>query len=133
MVKRLGILWRSARARVSVSLKNTWPDLLNLTIGLWMILSAFFTSLAGPPPGKIVALMSGAAVSVISLAAMIKFGRRKEAINLLLGLWLIAAPFVLGFADQWNPLINYVLDGLILAGHATFQMVDPPKQRRGAL
>lgn len=115
-----------------LSLKKSWPDLLNLTVGLWMIVSAFFPSLAGPPPGRLVALLSGIAVATMSLAAMVHFGFRKEAINLLLGLWLMAAPFVLGFAE-WNPLINYFLDGLTLAAHATFQIVKPPKQRRGAL
>jgi len=116
----------------TVSLKKVWPDLLNLSIGLWMILSAFFPSLAGRPPGAIVAMISGVAVAIISFAAMVRFAPRKEAINLLLGLWLIAAPFALGFVE-WNPLANYFLNGALLAGHATYQLVRPPKQRRGAL
>ena len=116
----------------TVSLTKVWPDLLNLTIGVWMIFSAFFPTLAGRPPGQIVALMSGVAIVIISFAAMVRFAPRKEVINLLLGLWLMVAPFALGFAE-WNPVINYFLDGLLLAGHATFQLVKPPKQRRGAL
>jgi len=84
------------------------------------------------PPGAIVAMISGVAVAIISFAAMVRFAPRKEAINLLLGLWLIAAPFALGFVE-WNPLANYFLNGALLAGHATYQLVRPPKQRRGAL
>jgi hypothetical protein len=71
------------------------------------------------------------AISVIFLAAMVKFGKRKE-INLLLRLWLILVPFAFGFAERWSPLINYVLDGLILVAHTTFQLLDAPKRRQGA-
>jgi hypothetical protein len=41
---------------------------------------------------------SGAAIGAISVAAMVAFAWWKEWVNLLLGLWLIASPWLLGFA-----------------------------------
>lgn len=41
---------------------------------------------------------SGIAIAVISLAAMAAYSNWEEWANLLLGLWLIASPWLLGFA-----------------------------------
>jgi hypothetical protein len=41
---------------------------------------------------------SAAAIALLSLAAMVAFANWKEWVNLLLGVWLIASPWVLGFA-----------------------------------
>jgi hypothetical protein len=41
---------------------------------------------------------SGAAIAVLSLAAMVAFSSLEEWANLLLGFWLIVSPWVLGFA-----------------------------------
>ena len=41
---------------------------------------------------------SGAAIAILSLAAMLAFANWEEWVNLLLGLWLIVSPWVLGFA-----------------------------------
>jgi hypothetical protein len=41
---------------------------------------------------------SGAAIAVLSLTAMVAFSNWEEWANLLLGVWLIVSPCVLGFA-----------------------------------
>jgi hypothetical protein len=41
---------------------------------------------------------SGAAIALLSLAAMAAFAVWEEWANLLLGIWLIVSPWVLGFA-----------------------------------
>jgi hypothetical protein len=41
---------------------------------------------------------SGAAIAAISIAAVIAFSDWEEWLNFLLGFWLIASPWVLGFA-----------------------------------
>ena len=40
---------------------------------------------------------SGAAIAAISIAAIVAFSKWEEWLNLLLGLWLIGSPWVLGF------------------------------------
>jgi hypothetical protein len=42
--------------------------------------------------------LSGAAIVAISIGATIAYANWQEWINVLLGLWLIASPWVLGFA-----------------------------------
>jgi SPW repeat-containing protein len=41
--------------------------------------------------------LSGAAIVILSLAAMIAFSMWEEWVNLALALWLIASPWILGF------------------------------------
>ena len=41
--------------------------------------------------------LSGAAIIILSLAAMIAFSVWEEWVNLALALWLIASPWILGF------------------------------------
>jgi hypothetical protein len=42
--------------------------------------------------------LSSAAIIILSLAAIIAFSAWEEWINLALGLWLVASPWLLGFA-----------------------------------
>lgn len=42
--------------------------------------------------------LSGAAIIILSLAAMIAFSAWEEWVNLALGLWLVVSPWLLGFA-----------------------------------
>ncbi|WP_245286621.1 SPW repeat protein [Bradyrhizobium sp. ARR65] len=49
-------------------------------------------------PGKFDLLASGAVIAVVSLAAIIAYKDWEEWANFLLGLWLIASPWLLGFA-----------------------------------
>lgn len=112
-------------------LKATWPDWLNFTVGAWMILSAFVPDLSGPSPGPVASDVSGVAIAAVSLAAVARVAFWKEWTNFLLGLWLVAAPWVLGIG-QFDPFWNFVLDGPFLIGHAGYQIVNPPQQRAGA-
>ncbi len=120
------------RASLWQWLKKTWPDWLNLTVGAWMIFSAFVPSFAGPPAGAWASGVSGLAIAAVSAAAIVSVEFWKEWTNLALGLWLVGAPWALGFADQASPFWNFVLDGLFLVGHAGYQIVNPPHRRKGA-
>jgi hypothetical protein len=110
--------------------KDTWPDWLNFSVGAWMILSAFVPDFSGPPPGPMASGLSGLAIAAVSFAAVVRVKLWKEWVNLLLGLWLVAVPWVLGLRD-FNPFWNFVGDGLFLAGHAAYQIIWPPHRREG--
>ena len=44
--------------------------------------------------------MSGAAIAILSLTAMIAFSTWEEWANLAIGAWLIASPWLLGFTHS---------------------------------
>ncbi len=72
-------------------------DLYNLLLAIVLFAAPWLFALTNPS-GKINLWVSGALIAAISLAAIIAFANWEEWANLLLGLWLIASPWILGFA-----------------------------------
>lgn len=72
-------------------------DVYNLLLAMFLLISPWlFARANGTAAADLRA--SGAAIAVLSVAAMAAFASWEEWANLLLGLWLIVSPWVLGFA-----------------------------------
>jgi len=72
-------------------------DLYNLLLAMFLFVSPWlFLSASGKATMDLRA--SSTAIAVISLAAMTAFSYWEEWANLLLGIWLLLSPWVLGFA-----------------------------------
>ncbi|MBO4223540.1 SPW repeat protein [Bradyrhizobium neotropicale] len=72
-------------------------DLYNLAAAIFL-LAAPWMFVRVNPTAAIDLRASGAAIAVLSLAAIIAFSVWEEWGNLLVGAWLIVSPWVLGFA-----------------------------------
>jgi hypothetical protein len=72
-------------------------DLYNLAFAAVLFVSPWLFKLT-KSVGKVDLWATGAAIAVTSLAAIVAYANWEEWINFLLGLWLIASPWVLGFA-----------------------------------
>jgi hypothetical protein len=95
---------------------NRWQDWVNLVLAIWLFISPWVlqfgsgVSTAQPGaegPGGPVAIVSNAAwdawvlgviVFLVSLSAVGRMELWQEWFNLLLGAWIFAAPWALGFA-----------------------------------
>jgi hypothetical protein len=64
---------------------------------------------------------SGAAVAAISIGAIVAFSKWEEWLNLLLGLWLIGSPWVLGFTHTKAMHVSIAL-GALVAFMATLEL-----------
>lgn len=90
--------------------QNRWQDWVTLAVGLWLFCSPFFMvggSLSDAAAWN--AYLLGGAVTVFAAYALGDSKPWEEWINLALGLWLIAAPFALGYyhsesAIAWNQI-----------------------------
>jgi hypothetical protein len=72
-------------------------DLYNLLLAALLFASPWLFRLTNSP-GRADLLASGAVIALISLAAIIAYKDWEEWANMLLGLWLIVSPWLLGFA-----------------------------------
>lgn len=72
-------------------------DLYKLLLAMFLFISPWLFARANGTAATDLRT-SGAAIAVISLAAMVAFADWEEWANLLLGIWLIVSPWVLGFA-----------------------------------
>jgi hypothetical protein len=72
-------------------------DLYNLGLAIFLCLSPWLFARANGT-AAIDLRASGAAIALLSLAAIAAFATWEEWANVLLGIWLIGSPWVLGFA-----------------------------------
>jgi hypothetical protein len=72
-------------------------DVYNLVIGAFLFMSPWLLGLTREN-ARLDIWAVGAAIVVLSLAAILLFSEWEEWLNLLLACWLIVSPWVLGFA-----------------------------------
>jgi SPW repeat len=71
-------------------------DVYNLLLALFLFVSPWLFAYASRV-ARIDVWACGALIAVVSLAAIVAFSDWEEWLNLLLGIWMVVAPWVLGF------------------------------------
>lgn len=103
-------------------------------VGVWEIVAAFILGYSSSSAAIWDAILLGVAVAVLGgWAAMTgKQGTIKalEWVNVCLGVWLIVAPFLLGYSSLAGPLWNDIITGIVvvlLEGWALYALgrIDP--------
>jgi len=87
---------------------------LTVVVGIWEILAPFVLGYSLVPPPTINAVLIG---FIITILASIRFFGAFDAawlswINAALGVWLILAPFILGYRDA--AMVNDIIVGIIV-------------------
>ncbi len=100
--------------------KSKLWDVVNLFLGTILFFSPWLFSLSAGPPRQIASIM-GLFIAVLSIAALAAFAVWEEWLNLIAGLWLIVAPWLLGFEDG-NAVILDVIIGIVVVVLATFEI-----------
>ena len=86
-----------------IARRTTWPrresalDVYTLACGVFLLLAPWLFGFVRPL-GRLDAELVGAAVIVLSITAIFVFADWEQWLKVALGLWLIAAPWLLGFA-----------------------------------
>jgi hypothetical protein len=96
-----------------------WQDWVMLVFGIWLFVAPFWMG-GYESTGSVAARNSyilGILVFAFGWAALATARRWEEWVELVLGIWLIISPFVLGFwgaehGAGWNQLILGILIGL---------------------
>jgi len=109
--------------------KQRWQDWVILALALWLLLAPFFM-----PFGSLHGAAAWNSYVVGAIAALFAAwalgspeSKDAEWALLVVGLWLIAAPFALGFyATESTAAWNHVVVGLLIAGDAIWAMIERP-------
>ena len=115
--------------KMSESVKRHWQDGGNLLLGVWLVASPWilgFTEIQYAPGN---AYVLGVIIAVAAASALVAFQEWEEWVNITLGVWLIAMPWLLEFgtitftaetqavfAATWN----FTIVGLLVAGLAAW-------------
>jgi hypothetical protein len=88
------------------AMRREWVlDLYNLCLGAFLFASPWLFAMPREAT-RIDTWMSGLLLVAVSAAAIVAFHEWEEWVRLLIGLWMIAAPFALGFAHTTAMHIN---------------------------
>jgi SPW repeat len=94
-------------------------DVVNLCLGTILFFSPWLFSLSLGTPRQTAAI-AGLLIAVLSIAALAAFALWEEWLNLIVGLWLIASPWLLGFQGSQAMTIDVVI-GAVVAALSAFE------------
>jgi hypothetical protein len=109
--------------------RGIWEDWLNLVLGAWLIIAPFLGVGLGTPAAVWNSYIVGVAVLVFAWVALSRPHRWEEIINLVLGVWLIISPFVLGYAHLRGAMWSHVIIGVVIGLDALLAMRSPVHYR----
>ncbi len=92
-----------------------WQEWASFTLALWLAMSPWVLGYAdthAAATGN--AAFMGVALALASHFQVSMDGRSAEWLNFAAGLWLVAAPFVLGFAGAPLPTVNCIAVGTMV-------------------
>lgn len=86
-----------------------------MVAGVWLLVSAFLTSSQAVPAAFWNTVVVGLALTAFSLAATRTSSPAPSWVNLGLGLWLIASPFILPYQGFSEVITNSLIIGIGVA------------------
>jgi hypothetical protein len=95
-------------------LGHPWRDAANLILGIWLALSPTVLAYVDEDIPALNSTVVGVIIALLATAALLKFARWEEWLNVALGAWLIVSPFVLGYATHTETLANQIMVGLLV-------------------
>lgn len=90
-------------------------DIGNAIVGVCLALTPWVLGFTHETAAAWNAWIVGAAIAVIAIGAVVSFYQWEEWANLLLGIWAIIAPWIVGFSAVAAATYAHVIAGIIVA------------------
>ena len=90
-----------------------WQDPVNALIGAWLALSPWVLGFQNQMAPTANSVVIGVALIAAALGAYFLPRAWEEWTEGVLGLWMIASPWVLGFRAEHNAMVSAVLSGIV--------------------
>ena len=87
-------------------------DVYEIVFGLFLLVSPWLFAYVSEK-ARIDIWASGAAIAAISIAAIVVFSNWEEWLNLLLGVWLIISPWLLGFMHTKAMHVSILIGAMV--------------------
>jgi len=98
-----------------------WQDAVNAVLGAWLVLSPWAIGYAGETAAMVNVVVIGLGLIAAALGAMFVPRAWEEWTEGILGVWLIASPWALGFAG--TPRLVAVITGIAIVALAAWTLV----------
>ena len=105
-------------------------ELLNLVLAVVLFVSPWVLGFAGETMAAWTAWVTGVVVAIVAaIGLFVESARVVDTVGLILGIWTIAAPWIVGFAAIVLALWTSVVVGILLALIAAWEvMTDTPRK-----
>jgi SPW repeat len=100
------------------------PDWINLVLAVLLFLSPWVMAFAADTMAAWNAWIIGVVLAVLAIAALTAFAEWEEWVGVVLGVWLIIAPWVLGFSGNMNAVWTHVILGVLTAAVSAWGVWD---------
>ena len=100
--------------KLQLKKRETIADVINLVLGAWLVLTPWIFGFVTNTAASWNAWLSGVAIGVVALAALLAFAEWEEWINLLLGVWVAVSAWAVGFAAHATPTWVHAVTGIIV-------------------
>ena len=100
-----------------------WQDWVNVVLGVWLVASPWVLGFADQLAAARAAWVLGGAVVLFAGIGAYMHEAWEEGINVLIGVALMGAPWVLEFANQQTATMNMALSGVLVIVFAISAMV----------
>ena len=104
-------------------------DWITLIVGILLVIAPFVLTIPAPEGTSTLPMtsnfvLSGAAAVLLALAALLAFRQWEEWLDVALGLWLIASPWVLGFTYSQTAVWAAIVGGAVIAAMGAWATYD---------
>lgn len=99
---------------MSMSIKH-WQDPVNLILGLWLVVSPWALKFQAETNPTWNAVILGIVIAAVALIALFRVMAWEEWVNLVLGIWLVISPWMVGFSGLVTAMWNAVIVGAVVA------------------
>jgi SPW repeat len=100
-----------------------WEDWCSWLLGIWLCLSPWVLRFDLQPTETRAAVISGMLIILAEVVTLSAYRAWEEWINVLLGAWLIVAPWVFGIAG-WVASGDFIVVGCMVLALALYEMWD---------
>jgi hypothetical protein len=97
-------------------------DGINLVLAACLFVSPWMLGFVGEHVAAWTTWASAVVIGVLAVAAIVAFTEWEEWVNLALGIWVVLAPWILGFTGVTSALWAHVVLGFLVAAVAAWEL-----------
>jgi SPW repeat len=114
-------------AAAQFSLPKQWEDWCNWLLGIWLCISPWALRFDLEPIATQTAVISGLLIILVEVVTLSVYRAWEEWINVILGVWLVICPWVLGISFSAAGA-NLVVVGLLVMALAFYELWQANRQ-----
>jgi hypothetical protein len=89
-------------------------DILNLIAAIGLFIAPFAFGFAGASAAAWNAWLAAIVIGALAVSAIVAYAQWEEWVNLVAGVWVLVAPWLLGFAANLHAMWTHVLVGILV-------------------